>query len=59
MMRSAPRPCASSAKRLLDGARVRDLGAVVDGDLGRRADLAVESADDEKPHDYVPLVAIV
>src|SRR5258706_123885 len=38
-------------QRLLDGIRVRHFGAFLHRDLGRRADLAAEAANDEKPHD--------
>jgi hypothetical protein len=51
MMRSAPRPFPQLVQRLVHVGGERDFRAAVHGDLGRRADLSAEGADDEKTHD--------
>jgi hypothetical protein len=45
--RSAPRPPRSTAQRLFDVGRMGDFRAAIHRDLGGRADLALQSADDE------------
>ena len=53
--RSAPAPPRSAVQRLLDRRRMGDFGPAVHRDLGGRADLALQAADNEKTHGYVPL----
>src|ERR1051326_2679858 len=43
-------------KGLVNSYRVRDLGALIERDLGCRADLSAETAYDQKPHSFSPSV---